>query len=86
MDNETLARKHCEAFDDDVSLVAAYRVDDSNCFVIARPAYSGHRLSTTVPIHKVNSKIVEYVNSVGMNFGFDNVLVKEFEVLDGKVT
>lgn len=86
MTYEEIARKHFEAVEHDGPLVVAYRIDDTNYLTIARPGHGlGHRLSLVVPAAEVHDKVMDYVQSLARNFTFDNLLIRDLEVFEGKV-
>lgn len=87
-DQGTLARKHFDGFCvfHDGPLVISYRIDDTDYMVIASPGpASGRRLMTVVPYKDADDKVFEYVESVGRMFGYNNMLIKDMEVFEGKV-
>lgn len=86
-DHEQIARDHFEAIEHEGGLVAYYWIDFHLFFLIARPPHgSGHRLSCTCSLHELESKMMGYIRSVGRNFSYADLLIKEFELLDGEVT
>lgn len=84
--NEMIAKLHFEKYEHDGPLVASYRIDDTDYLVMCRPDSGSSRcIYSTVNLHDVNDKVMEYVRSLMENWTLDNMLIRDLEVFQGKV-